>query len=631
MEILLNRIVQLRQPITFMAIGFLNSLIDYTIFMALVYFGTSPILANVISFSCGAINSYFMNKSITFRSAHHSAYLSQALIRFFAVACITLGISQIALGLSISHGSGPALGKFISIVCTLIIGFTLNKFVVFTARPDDKLTPKQITWIAAILVSLIYAIVLISTIWNLPLQLWDESRLAINVLEMYYGGLSFITTYELSPDLWNTKPPLLIWLAVISMKIFGISIWAFRAPSLAASCATIAITFVFSKKISGSYVTSIFSVILLSFSHGFFSEHAAFTGDYDSILTLFTTSYLYLLFMMIHRREPTWIQCLLFSFLLACAVLTKGIAGFIPGVGIPIYLILSRRGARVLGSFRYWMAGGGTISVILGFYGLREILAPGYIRAVLHNEVGGRFAGSVGHNQGVFWYYLRRFRASFSIGPLLYFASLLVFLSRSRLRAGFIYTFILSISFITVISLASTKLPWYDLPVYPLLSCMCAFALQAATGNMDRLAIVARSKSVTIAQLVQIVIVASLIAGIVVRALPIRFLRHDMGAYYGDFFAKIYGQGGREISILHKGVYNTEGLTGYDPQFEFFQMLWRNKGLDIHDIGESIPSRKLSGIIGTCDSRFVSYLRQNGTVFTEYSGCIAVYGVRLKS
>src|SRR3954466_10061413 len=37
-----------------------------------------------------------------------------------------------------------------------------------------------------------------------PIQLWDESRLAVNAMEMYLTGLSPITTYDFLPDHWNT-------------------------------------------------------------------------------------------------------------------------------------------------------------------------------------------------------------------------------------------------------------------------------------------------------------------------------------------------------------------------------------------------------------------------------------------
>ncbi|MBJ6109715.1 hypothetical protein JAO73_11875 [Hymenobacter sp. BT523] len=42
--------------------------------------------------------------------------------------------------------------------------------------------------------------------------MWDEARLAVNATEILQSGDWLITRYDGQPDLWNTKPPLFIWL-----------------------------------------------------------------------------------------------------------------------------------------------------------------------------------------------------------------------------------------------------------------------------------------------------------------------------------------------------------------------------------------------------------------------------------
>src|SRR5688572_13968954 len=64
-----------------------------------------------------------------------------------------------------------------------------------------------------------------------PLRTWDESRIAINALEMLENGDWIATYYSGVPDNWNTKPPLLIWLQVILMKTIGVNEVAIRLPS----------------------------------------------------------------------------------------------------------------------------------------------------------------------------------------------------------------------------------------------------------------------------------------------------------------------------------------------------------------------------------------------------------------
>ena len=85
-----------------------------------------------------------------------------------------------------------------------------------------------------------------------PIALWDESRLAVNALEMRQRGFSLVTTYGFAPDLWNTKPPLLIWLQAGSIDLFGAREWAIRLPSLLAAVATAGLTLRFAWRLSAS-------------------------------------------------------------------------------------------------------------------------------------------------------------------------------------------------------------------------------------------------------------------------------------------------------------------------------------------------------------------------------------------
>ena len=70
---------------------------------------------------------------------------------------------------------------------------------------------------------------------NLPIRLWDESRNAVNAIEMLQNGDYIIRSYENKPETWNLKPPLLTWLQVIAMHVVGLNEIAIRLPSILAS------------------------------------------------------------------------------------------------------------------------------------------------------------------------------------------------------------------------------------------------------------------------------------------------------------------------------------------------------------------------------------------------------------
>jgi 4-amino-4-deoxy-L-arabinose transferase-like glycosyltransferase len=272
------------------------------------------------------------------------------------------------------------------------------------------------TWFIAFALAASYGMFLANGLNYPQLQLWDESRLAVTAMEMSHTGLSLVTTYDFQPDWWSTKPPLLIWMMTLSMKWLGPSLWAIRLPNVLAASATIAVVYLYVKKVSSSQYTAILASLLLGFSHGFFGTHAALTADYDVMLTFFTTSYLLCVFFLVHQRTPSWRLCALCGLLVICAVLTKGIAGVVPGAGVVAYLIVTKRLVRTLSSARHWMIVITVAAAAAAFYAGREFVSPGFLQAVLSNELGDRFNETKEGHAEPPWYYFKELATRFSLG-----------------------------------------------------------------------------------------------------------------------------------------------------------------------------------------------------------------------
>ena len=85
-----------RRQIIFAIVGGLNTAADFAVFSLLVWAGLLPWIAQGCGYAAGMINSYFMNKYITFKSRKRS--LRQTLL-FFAVTGATLGLSMLAVWL----------------------------------------------------------------------------------------------------------------------------------------------------------------------------------------------------------------------------------------------------------------------------------------------------------------------------------------------------------------------------------------------------------------------------------------------------------------------------------------------------------------------------------------------------
>jgi 4-amino-4-deoxy-L-arabinose transferase-like glycosyltransferase len=123
-----------------------------------------------------------------------------------------------------------------------------------------------------------------------PIRIWDESRLAINAYQMCQDNDWIVTHYwDNHPDMWNTKPPLLIWCQVFFMKLLGIGELAMRLPSAIAAFLTCLVLLILSIRYLKDFMFGFIAVLVLITTYGYINAHAVRTGDYDSLLTFFTT------------------------------------------------------------------------------------------------------------------------------------------------------------------------------------------------------------------------------------------------------------------------------------------------------------------------------------------------------
>ena len=135
------------QFIKFNAVGILNTLIDYGVLWLLNTIfpgaeGLRSVLFKAISFSCGAVNSYFCNRKWTFKAEGKSNRTE--FIKFFAINTVSLLAS---LGIYALCENVFSMSWFWSNVVTspvvILINFTGNKLLVFKDGGGSKPTEKQ--------------------------------------------------------------------------------------------------------------------------------------------------------------------------------------------------------------------------------------------------------------------------------------------------------------------------------------------------------------------------------------------------------------------------------------------------------------------------------------------------------
>jgi 4-amino-4-deoxy-L-arabinose transferase-like glycosyltransferase len=482
-------------------------------------------------------------------------------------------------------------------------------------------TPAPVLWGALLLV--LIAAFFACDIGLHPIVLWDESRVASNALEMSRTGFSLITTYDFKPDLWNTKPPLLVWLIAGCIRLFGPSEWVVRTPSFLAAMATVALVMRFSWRLARSAFVTAAATCLLALSPGFFGAHAGQSADYEMLLCLFTTAYLLLLFELVHQARPKPWRVLACALLVAGACLTKGVAGLIPGVGAALYVVVRGRWPRLFKT--PWYALGGLVfaGLVGGYYLLRERAAPGYLAAVQQWELGGRFLHGLKGHVGSPAYYLVMLCLFFSFGPapLALCAAPWLRWPRAKSTVFLVYGGYVGAAMLLVLSLSRTKIFWYLAPLYPILSIMLAIVIDRLLGLLPH----RRRRPVQTRQVLVAVVAAYMLfnAGIN-KAWLLPRVENIAQARYGQVFAQLNRAGYRHVRTIDGGVNNDDDLAEYTPQLHFYTLAWRSRGLDVSAGDLNRPASSGHGVVVvSCDGRYLAAVSALGPPLARVAGCAA--------
>lgn len=316
------------------------------------------------------------------------------------------------------------------------------------------------------------------------LHIWDEARLAVNAAEMLGSGDWLVTRYHGQPDLWNTKPPLLIWLQAASLQLLGYNTWAIRLPSVLAALATAWVIYRLGRYALGSRFVGIFAALILATSPGFNGTHVARFGDYDALLCLGLTATALNWYQYARQRRAG--QLWLGSFWFAMALLTKSAAALLLLPAVALYAGIWPASRWVFGQGRTYAAVAVATLPLAAFYGLREAAAPGYLAATWFNDWYGRLSQHIVTVDYPWWMYVQRlaFPGLLSWSPFLLVGIWagtrgreLAAPKRDFARFATVYIVVLT----GLISVARTRLPWYSAPIYPVAALLCAIGLEHLT------------------------------------------------------------------------------------------------------------------------------------------------------
>lgn len=122
-----------RQLFRFLVVGGTSTLIDASLFSLLVFGGIDPRPANVMSYSCSAICAFWLHRIWTFEARGEAA--SRQALRFAAMVGAGLLVSTAIVWL-LAPQVGPLPAKLVAIGGTLVLNFSISRWLVFAARPE---------------------------------------------------------------------------------------------------------------------------------------------------------------------------------------------------------------------------------------------------------------------------------------------------------------------------------------------------------------------------------------------------------------------------------------------------------------------------------------------------------------
>jgi 4-amino-4-deoxy-L-arabinose transferase-like glycosyltransferase len=427
----------------------------------------------------------------------------------------------------------------------------------------------------ATLLLTVTAIVLLPGALALPMEVWDESRIANNAIEMAMHGGWIVTTFAGVPDHWQLKPPLLVWVMAVLLRTDMDPMLAIRLPSILSTLGSVMLVYACCRVLLKDRLAGLIGGLLTACSVLFMGNHVGRTGDYDAVLCFLTLGFVICAGGYIESRSidgetgraRLWIASA--AVLLVLAIMTKSVAGGLSVPGVIAYAIARRRLIAALTDRWAWLCVAGAALAVAGWFVLREQLDPGYLAAVWNYDIAGTMLAVLEEHHGEPTYYawilLRGFEPGMLLSPTLFVMQGDANPKRRRLC---LLTAMAALSCLLVISLARTKLYWYAAPIVPL----SAVAIGISSSTWLR-GLGPWPKSIRLRQaIIGLPILFAVTASFWILNLrrPGIYYAPDQ-AQYGRFMAKLHDTHAvDDLLILDGGVPNSAGLRNYSPVAKFF-------------------------------------------------------------
>lgn len=247
--------------------------------------------------------------------------------------------------------------------------------------------------------------------YAIPLNDTTEARYGEMARKMFVTHDWVTLWHDVGVPFWG-KPPLAVWLATLSMQLFGVNAFAVRFPAFLASVGLLGVTYFFIKRYRSMLVADTSVLVLLS---SFIFYLSMGTMMMDPILLVGVVLSQCAFWDAMHRDSK--VSGYLFFIGIAIGLLAKGPLILVLLAGsLGSWLTLTRRWKACWHVLPFFSGSLLVLLIVLPWYILAEIKTPGFLEYFIIGEHFGRFLSSswqgdkygFAHAQkfGMIWVYL---------------------------------------------------------------------------------------------------------------------------------------------------------------------------------------------------------------------------------
>jgi len=336
---------------------------------------------------------------------------------------------------------------------------------------DKRFLSREILWVICFLGAGV--ILYTSGLGDLPLRDWDEgivAGVARNIFRAESGSLTWLyPTINYGDAYWN-KPPLVHSLIALSYRLFGISEWSTRiVPALLSAC-SIPLLYLTARELFAQRSTAIFSA-LVYLTLLPMARHGRVAMLDGAIACWFCLG---LWCLLKGRQRYGWLLGM--GLALGAICLTKGMMlGVLLG-GIWL-LFIAWDSPKLLRNPALWVAICLGVAPAIVWYFLQYLrYGTEFLGISLGDQTFDRIWSPVSTVSAPPWYYALEI-AKYSLPWLIFLPHGVKLAWHQRHLSQGKLTLLGSGVYLLAISLMTTKLPWYVIPIYPLLALLIGMSL----------------------------------------------------------------------------------------------------------------------------------------------------------